>query len=124
MCELGAALRRGNHRRDAREPLREAVALAQQCGAHGLAQRARDELLAAGGRPRRDALRGIDALTASELRVAQLAALGHANREIASELVVTVRTVEFHLSRAYSKLGIASRSELARALNGGAQAPP
>ena len=59
---------------------------------------------------------GAGALTASELRVAQLAADGKANRAIAAELFVTVRTVEFHLSRAYAKLGIGSRAELADAL--------
>jgi DNA-binding NarL/FixJ family response regulator len=75
-------------------------------------------LVAAGGRPRRRALRGPDALTASERRVAGLAARGLSNREIAGELVVTVRTVEFHLSRAYDKLGIGSRAELGQALDG------
>jgi DNA-binding CsgD family transcriptional regulator len=116
LCELGAALRRANRRRDAREPLREALALADAAGAEPLAARARDELHAAGARPRRSALQGADALTASELRVAQLAAEGKANRAIAAELFVTVRTVEFHLSRAYAKLGIGSRAELADAL--------
>jgi ATP/maltotriose-dependent transcriptional regulator MalT len=115
--ELGAALRRDNRRRAARAPLSEALALAGECGADALARRARDELLAAGGRPRRAALRGPDALTPSERRVADLAAAGLANREIAGELVVTVRTVEFHLSRAYTKLGVGSRRDLARALN-------
>ena len=118
LCDLGAALRRANRRRDAREPLREALALANACGAEPLVARAHDELLAAGGRPRRVALKGADALTASERRVAELAAGGRANREIAAELVVTVRTVEFHLSHAYTKLGIQSRGELADALRG------
>jgi DNA-binding NarL/FixJ family response regulator len=116
LCELGGALRRSNRRVDARAPLREALALADELGAGALADRARGELLAAGGRPRREALRGPDALTASELRVARLAAEGLSNREIAGELVVTVRTVEFHLSHAYGKLGISSRAELAAAL--------
>jgi ATP/maltotriose-dependent transcriptional regulator MalT len=118
LCDLGAALRRANHRRDARAPLAEAIALAAECGAEPLAQRARSELLAAGGRPRRTALRGPDALTPSELRVAELAAAGHGNREIAAELVVSIRTVEFHLSRAYAKLSVGARSELRDALNG------
>ncbi|MEA2126606.1 MAG: hypothetical protein QOI80_3388 [Solirubrobacteraceae bacterium] len=118
LCDLGAALRRANRRRDAREPLRQALALANACGAGPLVERANDELLAAGGRPRRVALKGADALTASERRVAELAAGGRANREIAAELVVTVRTVEFHLSHAYTKLGIQSRAELADALGG------
>ncbi len=118
LCDLGAALRRDNRRRDARAPLAEALALASACGAEPLAARARDELLAAGSRPRRTALKGPDALTASERRVAELAAAGRANREIAEELVVTVRTVEFHLSRAYAKLGVQSRTALHDALNG------
>ena len=116
--DLGAALRRDNRRRDARAPLSESLALATACGAEPVAARARDELLAAGGRPRRTALRGPESLTASELRVAELAAAGRANREIAQELVVTVRTVEFHLSRAYVKLGVGSRDALPDALNG------
>jgi len=117
LCDLGAALRRDNRRRDARAPLAESLALASACGAEPLAARARDELLAAGGRPRRTALRGPDSLTASERRVAELAAAGRANREIAQELVVTVRTVEFHLSRAYAKLGVRSRAALPDALH-------
>jgi DNA-binding NarL/FixJ family response regulator len=116
LVDLGSAMRRANRRRDAREPLRAALAIADEAGAQPLAQRARDELLAAGGRPRQTALKGVGALTASELRVAELAAGGRANRDIAADLVVTIRTVEFHLSRAYTKLGIRSRSELAQAL--------
>jgi DNA-binding CsgD family transcriptional regulator len=116
LCELGAALRRGNRRRDARAPLREALARADELDARPIAQRAREELLAAGGRPRRVALSGPDALTASERRTAMLAAAGRSNREIAAELVVTVRTVEFHLSRAYGKLGVSSREELREGL--------
>jgi DNA-binding CsgD family transcriptional regulator len=115
---LGSARRRANRRRDAREPLSAALATADALGAGAVAGRARDELLAAGGRPRRAALSGPESLTASELRTARLAAEGRSNREIAGELVVTVRTVEFHLSRAYTKLGIASRAELPGALGG------
>jgi DNA-binding NarL/FixJ family response regulator len=63
-----------------------------------------------------------DALTASERRVAELAARGMANREIAESLFVTVRTVEFHLSHSYRKLGIDSRAELTAAL-GDADSP-
>jgi DNA-binding NarL/FixJ family response regulator len=124
LCDLGAALRRTNHRREARAPLAESLEIATDCGAEPLAARARDELLAAGARPRRTALRGPDALTASERRVAELAAAGRANREIAAELVVTVRTVEFHLSRAYTKLGVKSRLALAPALERASAASP
>jgi DNA-binding CsgD family transcriptional regulator len=119
LCGLGSALRRANRRVDSRAPLREALSLASELGAKPLAEHAYGELLAAGGRPRRSALRGPEALTASERRAAALAAEGRSNREIATMLVVTTRTVEFHLSRAYDKLGISSRAQLAAALASG-----
>jgi len=72
--------------------------------------------VAAGGRPRRDATRGRAALTPSELRVAELAAAGRTNRQIAQTLFVTQRTVENHLTSAYAKLGITARPDLAGAL--------
>jgi DNA-binding CsgD family transcriptional regulator len=78
-----------------------------------VAQRAREELLAAGGRPRRSRIGGVEALTASELRVARRAASDRTNREIAQELFVTVKAVEKHLASAYRKLGIQRRGELA-----------
>ena len=81
-----------------------------------LVRRVREELAASGARPRRLAQSGRDALTPAELRVAQLAAGGIANREIARTLVVTVKTVETELGHAYAKLGIRSRRELAGAL--------
>jgi len=64
---------------------------------------------AAGARPRRIARSGVDALTASELRVARLAVEGRSNSEIAQELYVSTKTVETHLSQAYSKLGLSGR---------------
>ena len=82
-----------------------------------LAGRAREELVVAGGRPRRDALRGRDALTPSELRVAQLAAAGQTNRQIAQALFVTQRTVENHLTSTYGEPGISSRPALGIALD-------
>ena len=116
LIDLGAALRRGNHRREARQPLREGVELAQRCGATALAQRGHTELIASGARPRRTALSGADSLTPSEGRVARLAAEGLTTPEIAQQLFVTVNTVESHLRRTYLKLGIHARDELARAL--------
>ena len=71
--------------------------------------RAGEELRAAGARPRRIARSGVDALTASELRVARLAVEGRSNSEIAQELYVSTKTVETHLSQAYSKLGLSGR---------------
>jgi DNA-binding CsgD family transcriptional regulator/RecA/RadA recombinase len=114
--ELGAALRRGNRRAHARDHLRRAVELATICGATPLAARAETELLATGARPRRIALSGVESLTPSERRVAELAAEGPTNREIAQALFITAKTVEVHLSRVYRKLGISSRSQLAAAL--------
>jgi DNA-binding CsgD family transcriptional regulator len=114
--EFGAALHRANRRSPAREQLRRALELATRCGAAPLAARAETELRATGARPRRIALRGIESLTPSERRVAELAAQGPTNREIAQTLYVTPRTVEVHLTNAYRKLGIHSRSQLATAL--------
>lgn len=116
LVEHGAALRRAGRRRDAREPLRRGLDLASRCGSLALAERAREELVAAGARPRRAVLSGPESLTASELRVARLAAEGHSNREIAQALFVTRRTVEVHLTSAYRKLEIDSREALAAAL--------
>jgi DNA-binding CsgD family transcriptional regulator len=118
LCELGAALRRAKRRVDSRVPLKEAVELAHRCGALPLAERARTELVASGARPRRVALSGVEALTASELRVCQLAADAMSNAEIAQALFVTRRTVETHLGNAYRKLEISSRAELAKVLGG------
>jgi DNA-binding CsgD family transcriptional regulator len=81
-----------------------------------LARRAREELNAAGARPRRSALSGPGALTPAEHRVAELAARGLGNRAIAERLYVTPRTVETHLTHAFAKLDIRSRAELAAAL--------
>src|SRR5262245_10661433 len=120
--ELGAALRRANQRSAAREQLRRAVELATICGATPLAARAESELLATGARPRRVALSGVESLTPSERRVAELAAEGPTNREIAQALFVTPKTVEVHLSHAYRKLRIRSRSQLAAALAEGVRA--
>jgi DNA-binding CsgD family transcriptional regulator len=118
LAELGAALRRGGERVAAREPLVEALDLAARCGARPLVARAREELKATGARPRREWRTGVEALTPSELRIVRLAADGRTNREIAHELYVTLKTVEGHLSRAYPKLGIEGRAQLAQALAG------
>ena len=124
LADLGSALRRSGARTQAREPLRQALDLAHASGGLALAERARSELIIAGGRPRRQAIRGRDALTPSELRVAQMAAEGQTNRQIAQALFVTQRTVETHLTSAYGKLGIRSRPELPAALATGSRAAP
>jgi ATP/maltotriose-dependent transcriptional regulator MalT len=118
LTELGGALRRGGQRAAAREPLAEALELAVRCGARRLAAHAREELKATGARPRRAWRTGVEALTPSELRIVRLAAEGRTNREIAQELYVTLKTVEGHLSRAYTKLGIERRAELPGVLDG------
>jgi DNA-binding CsgD family transcriptional regulator/tetratricopeptide (TPR) repeat protein len=115
--ELGAALRRSNQRADSREPLRTGHELALVCGAAPVAERARTELAATGARPRSAMLSGPDSLTPSERRVAELAAAGRTNRDIAQALFVTAKTVEVHLSSTYRKLGIGGRGELAAALS-------
>jgi DNA-binding CsgD family transcriptional regulator/tetratricopeptide (TPR) repeat protein len=114
--DLGAALRRANRRKDAREQLRRGIELATICGAAPLVARAETELLATGARPRRVALSGLESLTPSELRVAEMAAEGPTNREIAQALFVTPKTVEVHLSSVYRKLEISSRAQLRAAL--------
>jgi DNA-binding NarL/FixJ family response regulator len=116
LAALGAAIRRARRPSDAREPLRRALELADTVGAQGLVEEVRTELAAAGAQPRTTALSGVEALTASERRVAGLAADGQTNRDIAQALYVTPKTVEVHLSSAYRKLGIRSRRELVGAL--------
>jgi DNA-binding CsgD family transcriptional regulator len=116
LLELGAATRRAGRRADARKPLREALELARACGADALAVRANDELVAAGARPRRDPTESRSNLTASEQRVARMAAEAMTNREIAQALFLTENTIETHLRSVFRKLEIRSRSQLARAL--------
>ncbi|MDW5597545.1 AAA family ATPase [Conexibacter stalactiti] len=116
LIDLGAAQRRGRQQTAARETLRIGLDAAYRCGADGLADAARAELIAAGARPRRPALQGVQALTPSERRVSELAAGGLTNREIAQALFVSTKTVEFHLRNAFLKLRIRSRRELHAAL--------
>jgi DNA-binding CsgD family transcriptional regulator len=107
---------RPGRRADARKPLRVALELARRCGADAIAVRANDELVAAGARPRRDPTESRSHLTASELRVARMAAEAMTNREIAQALFLTENTIETHLRSVFRKLEIRSRSQLARAL--------
>jgi len=116
LFELGATLRREGRRRDARLPLREAFGTSRRCGAARLAKRAHAELEATGEKVRRYVPIGVESLTPSERRVADLAASGMTNRQIAQSLFVTVKTVEAHLSAVYDKLDIPSRRQLAAAL--------
>jgi len=117
LVALGSALRRANERAAAREPLQQAADLAREAGACALQERARTELSATGARPRREALlSGPESLTPSERRIAELAAAGQSNREIAAALFVTPKTVEYHLRNSYRKLDIQTRRQLAEAL--------
>jgi DNA-binding CsgD family transcriptional regulator len=116
LAELGGALRRAGRRSEARKHLRRALDLAHRCGGERVAEHAHTELLAAGARPRREVLTGPLSLTASERRVAGMAAQGSTNREVAQALFVSLRTVETHLTHAFQKLGIDSRTQLAEAL--------
>jgi len=100
----------------ARDPLRSALAEADSLGASRLAREARSLLLATGARPRRAAVSGPDALTPTELAVAQLAAGGLTNREIAARRFVSVKAVEYQLANVYRKLAVGNRSELPGAL--------
>jgi len=117
LVDVGAALRRSGQRTAAREPLAAGMELAHRCVANALVARAHEELRAAGGRPRSVVRSGVEALTASELRAARLAADGLTNRQIAQHLFVTQKTIQTQLRATYRKLGIAGRSDLQVALS-------
>jgi DNA-binding CsgD family transcriptional regulator len=116
LIALGAALRRGNQRAAARDPLNQALTLSRRRGATELALQAQTELSITGSRRRGDSLWGPEALTPSERRVAELAIDGLTTREMAESLFVTPKTVEFHLRHIYQKLGVNSRDKLSGAL--------
>jgi DNA-binding CsgD family transcriptional regulator len=116
LVDLGEQLIRADRAGEARDPLRRGLDMAHRFEAVTLAGQARRALLTAGARPRRATLRGSDALTPSERRVAELAARGMTNREVADELFVTPKTVEAHLTQAFRKLEVSSRAELAARL--------
>ena len=118
LVEFGAALRRSGRRRDAREPLLHGLDLAERCGAVALVARAKDETRIAGAKPRRTAVSGVDSLTERERQVAMLAARGMSNRQIADSLVVTLKTVEWHLRQSFRKLDVDSRVKLRDLLGG------
>ncbi len=117
LVTLGGVLRRRGNRVDSRGPLREGYDLARDCGAVELADTARHELRASGIRVHREVLTGAESLTASERRIADMAAAGDTNAEIAQSLFLTVKTVEMHLTSAYRKLGVRSRRDLPAVLN-------
>ncbi len=100
-----------------------AGALDRRLSAKALADEAETEVRATGARPRRIVLTGLDSLTASERRIAELAGQGLTNREIGQTLFITARTVEGHLTSVFRKLQVDSRDELPAALAVGAPVP-
>src|SRR5206468_1014795 len=110
LLALGIVLRRTRQKRPAREAIHDALGGFEQLGAATWVEKARAELGRIGGRKR------AEGLTAAERRVAVLVAAGRTNREVAAELFLAERTVAGHLTRVYAKLGVRSRTELARRL--------
>jgi DNA-binding CsgD family transcriptional regulator len=111
---FGELLRRSGHRVDARAHLRTALTTFDELGAQPWAERARQELRASGERIRRAPPTAAAQLTAQELQVTKLVADGLSNREVAAQLFVSPRTVDFHLRNVFTKLGVTSRSQLAQ----------
>jgi DNA-binding CsgD family transcriptional regulator len=110
----GGALRRGRERKQARNHLRTALDLFEQLGAAGWAERARTELRASGETARRRDPSTLDQLTPQELQIARFVAEGATNKEVAAQLFLSPRTIDFHLRNVFSKLGIKRRGELGR----------
>jgi DNA-binding CsgD family transcriptional regulator len=112
----GEWLRRQGRRRDAREQLRTACQMLDEMGMEAFAERARRELLATGETARKRTFETVDELTAQEAQIATLARNGHSNPEIGARLFISPRTVEWHLRKVFTKLGISRRNELRAAL--------
>jgi DNA-binding CsgD family transcriptional regulator len=113
----GEWLRRQRRRLDAREQLRTAHKLFTDFGVEAFAERARLELEATGERARKRTVDTADELTPQETQVARLAAQGETNREIAARLFISASTVEYHLRKAFRKLDVKSRTQLADRLS-------
>ena len=120
----GEWLRRENRRRDARAELRTAYDLFTAMGIEAFAERARRELLATGETVRKRTVETASELTAQEAHIARLAVDGRTNAAIGAQLFLSTRTVEWHLGKVYTKLGVGSRRELRRALASLGQADP
>jgi DNA-binding CsgD family transcriptional regulator len=120
----GEWLRRENRRLDARAQLRTAHDMLSAIGAEAFADRARRELLAAGETVRKRRVQTVTELTAQEAHIARLVVDGLTNAEIGAQLFLSVRTVEWHLRKVYTKLGVGSRRELRHAMASLGQAKP
>jgi DNA-binding CsgD family transcriptional regulator len=116
MLVYGEWLRRENRRVDAREQLRAAHELLTDIGMEVFAERARRELLATGETVRKRTVETLDELTPQEAQIGRMAADGYTNPEIAAQLFLSPRTVEWHLRKVFGKLGIRSRRQLRTAL--------
>ena len=112
----GEWLRRQQRRRDAREQLRTAYQMLTAMGIEGFAERARHELIATGETVRNRTVETDARLTAQEALIARLARDGRTNPEIGAQLFLSARTVQYHLRKVFTKLGIESRRELHAAL--------
>jgi DNA-binding CsgD family transcriptional regulator len=112
----GEWLRREGRRADARAQLRTAHEMLTAIGMQAFAERARRELLATGETVRKRTADTSDQLTPQETQIAGLARSGLSNPEIAAQLFLSPRTVEYHLAKVFAKLGITSRRQLRRAL--------
>ena len=112
----GEWLRRGRRRLDAREQLRTAHEMFVAMGIEAFAERAARELLATGERARKRTVEAREDLTAQEVQIARLAGDGLSNPEIGGRLFISPRTVEYHLHKVFSKLGISSRNQLSHVL--------
>src|SRR6185503_16069064 len=112
----GEWLRRQNRRLDARQQLRVAHEMLASMGLEAFAERARRELLATGETVRKRSAETFVQLTAQEAHIARLVVAGHTNPEIGAQLFISARTVEWHLRKVFTKLGIESRRDLRRSL--------
>jgi DNA-binding CsgD family transcriptional regulator len=113
----GEWLRRGGRRVDARKQLRTAYDLFAAIGMEAFAERARRELLATGEKVRKRSAQTPPELTPQEEQIARLARDGLSNPEIGAQLFISARTVQYHLGKVFTKLGISSRSQLRQVLN-------
>ncbi|MFD4719646.1 AAA family ATPase [Streptomyces sp. NPDC058423] len=113
----GEWLRRRNRRLESRTELSAAHEVFSRIGADGFAERARRELLATGETVRKRTAGAVSELTSQEAHIAGLAKEGHTNHEIAAQLFISPRTVEWHLGNVFAKLGVTSRRQLRSALS-------